>query len=99
MGSPGQPVTLALDTGSSDTWVNVANSTFCSQSAEPCKPFGTYDPTKSSTYKFLNHDLNNTYADSGGAYGDFVTDTVKFGDVTLEKFQFGVAYKSTANSM
>ncbi|KAJ9249453.1 hypothetical protein DTO207G8_6720 [Paecilomyces variotii] len=96
-GTPEQSITLALDTGSSDSWVNVATSGFCSQDSEPCKPFGTYDHSKSSTYKFLDHNLDNTYGDGTRAKGDYVTDTMKFGGATLKDFQFGVAYQSGAN--
>lgn len=100
VGTPGQPVTLALDTGSSDTWVNVASSAFCSQKSEPCKPFGTYDHSKSSTYKFLDHNFDNTYG--GGSQtnqikGDYITETVKFGGATLKNFQIGVASSISAN--
>ncbi|GAD93898.1 aspartic-type endopeptidase (OpsB), putative [Paecilomyces variotii No. 5] len=100
VGTPGQPVTLALDTGSSDTWVNVASSDFCSQDSDPCKPFGTYDHSKSSTYKFLDHNFDNTYG--GGSRtnqikGDYITETVKFGGATLKNFQIGVASSKSAN--
>lgn len=78
--------------------MNVATSGFCSQDSEPCKPFGTYDHSKSSTYKFLDHNLDNTYGDGTRAKGDYVTDTMKFGGATLKDFQFGVAYQSGANS-
>lgn len=98
VGNPAQSVTLAIDTGSSDTWVNVANSKYCSQDSEPCKPFGTYDHTKSSTYNLVDHNLNNTYADGSQSLGDFVTDTVEFGGVTLKNFQFGVAYQTSSDS-
>jgi hypothetical protein len=98
VGTPGQSVTLMLDTGSSNTWVNTPKSKLCSQQDDPCKPYGTYDSSKSSTYRFLNHDLNSTYASNQSVFGDFVTDTANFGGVTLKNFEFGVAQESEVES-
>jgi hypothetical protein len=98
-GTPGQPVALLLDTGSSNTWVNTPNSKFCSEMNGLCNIWGTYDSNKSSTYKFLNHNLNSTYQSGEKVVGDFVTDTANFGGVSLKDFEFGVAQESELQSM
>ncbi|KAF7585558.1 hypothetical protein BBP40_010661 [Aspergillus hancockii] len=86
---------LALDTGSSDLWVNVANSSFCSSVGDPCSSFGTYDAGASSTYKNVGTEFNATYGDGTNAYGPYVTDKLNLGGVVVDDFQFGVAESST----
>lgn len=96
IGTPAQSLSLHIDTGSSDLWVNVANSTYCEGNDDPCTAAGTYDSSDSSTYVYVNSDFNITYEDGSGATGDYVKDTVAFGDVTLKGQQFGVGFTSTS---
>jgi hypothetical protein len=51
----------------------------------------------SSTYKFVSSNFNISYVDGSGASGDYVTDTLRIGGQSLENFQFGVGYSSTAS--
>ncbi|KAE8374686.1 aspartic peptidase domain-containing protein [Aspergillus bertholletiae] len=95
LGTPAQKFAVALDTGSSDLWVNVANSSYCSSHIDPCKPYGVYDPDASSTYKGLDIDFNATYGDGSNAYGHYATDTLGLGDVKVDALQFGVAESTT----
>ncbi|KAE8365326.1 aspartic peptidase domain-containing protein [Aspergillus caelatus] len=95
LGTPAQQFAVALDTGSSDLWVNVANSSYCSSRTDPCKPFGLYDPDASSTYKSLDVDFNATYGDGTNAYGYYATDKLGLGDVHVDDMQFGVAESTT----
>lgn len=88
-----------IDTGSSDLWCNSADSQLCSLEGNYCSSSGTYNANSSSTYSFVSSDFNITYADGSGAVGDYVTDTLKIGDSTLEDFQFGVGYSSTSTGM
>ncbi|PGH14403.1 hypothetical protein AJ79_03046 [Helicocarpus griseus UAMH5409] len=97
LGTPEQRLRMHIDTGSSDLWCNAANSTLCTQRNDPCANGGTYDPNASSTYNFVNPNFNITYVDGSGALGDYVTDTLKLGEATLQDFQFGVGYQSTSN--
>ncbi|XRM42157.1 hypothetical protein ABZX51_005386 [Aspergillus tubingensis] len=87
LGTPGQEVSVTLDTGSSDLWVNGANSSAC-----PCTDYGSYNSSESSTYTFVNDDFYIEYVDGSEATGDYVNDTLKFSNVTLTNFQFAVAY-------
>ena len=86
LGTPGQAVSVTLDTGSSDLWVNAANASVC-----PCD-YGSYSPSDSSTYEFVNDDFYIQYVDNSEAAGDYVNDTLQFANVTLTNFQFAVAY-------
>ncbi|KJK62556.1 Eukaryotic aspartyl protease [Aspergillus parasiticus SU-1] len=95
LGTPAQQFAVALDTGSSDLWVNVANSSYCSSRTNPCKPFGLYDPDASSTYKNLDVEFNATYGDGTNAYGYYATDKLGLGDVDVDDMQFGVAESTT----
>ncbi|KKY15244.1 putative aspartic-type endopeptidase [Phaeomoniella chlamydospora] len=96
LGTPAQKLRMTLDTGSSDLWVNTPNSTLCSAANSPCSSSGTYDPSDSSTYSYVNSDFNITYADGSSASGDYVKDTLVFGGKTLSDFQFGTGYTSTS---
>lgn len=97
LGTPAQSLLLTIDTGSSDLWCNTANSTYCSSQGSPCASSGTYDPSDSSTYKYVSSDFNITYADDSGASGDYVTDTLSLGGVSISNFQFGVGFESSSD--
>lgn len=88
---------LVLDTGSSDLWCNAANSTLCSSQQNACSASGTYDASSSSTYSFVSSDFNISYADTSGASGDYVTDTLHIGSAAITDFQFGVGYSSSSS--
>ena len=97
LGTPAQKMRLHLDTGSSEMWVNVPSSQLCSQSQSGCVG-GTYSASSSSTYKSLNSPFNVSYVDGSGASGDYVTDSLDFGGITLQDFQFGTGNQSTAST-
>ncbi|PYI27664.1 putative yapsin [Aspergillus indologenus CBS 114.80] len=94
IGTPPQKVVLSLDTGSSDTWVNTADSDECSAKGDPCKPYGTYDSGASSSYKKLSTFMNDTYGDGTNSYGNYATDNVTIGGTTIKSMQFAVAETS-----
>lgn len=95
LGTPQQALRLHLDTGSSDLWVNIASSSFCSSRSNPCQG-GTYDSSASSTYEFVNDVFNISYVDGTSANGDYATDTLTFGGITLTDFQFGIGEVSSS---
>ena len=96
IGTPAQDLRLHIDTGSSDLWVNTATSELCTASGDVCSASGTYAANSSSTYQYLNGEFNITYVDNTGSSGDYVSDVVKLGGVTLQNQQFGIGYESSS---
>jgi hypothetical protein len=98
VGTPGQPMTMILDTGSSDAWVLSVDADLCNSRTlqrkygDSCSP--TYDPSKSSTYKVAVKDgFSIQYLDNSEAAGDYIYDNFKIANVTVEKLQIGLADK------
>lgn len=98
IGTPAQELSVRVDTGSSDLWVNTASSIVCSQILDPCSISGTYEANSSGSYDFVSDDFTISYADGTGAAGDYVTDTLSIGAVTLEDFQFAIGYESDSRT-
>ena len=103
MGTPPQNFRFHLDTGSSDLWTNVASSDFCvnDQASQPsndiaCSVSGSYAANDSSTYKYISSAFQIQYADGSQASGDYVSDIVRIGGISLAYQQFGVGYVSSS---
>ncbi|MCJ1416233.1 hypothetical protein MMC32_002568 [Xylographa parallela] len=103
IGTPPQNFRFHIDTGSSDLWTNAASSSLCQEGNNvpngdiPCSVSGTYNANKSSTYKFVDSDFQIMYADTTGASGDYVTDTLHIGGQDVKALQFGVGYVSNSS--
>ena len=103
IGTPPQSFRFHIDTGSSDLWTNSATSSLCKEGNNvpegdiPCSVSGTYNANKSSTYKYVDSDFQISYADTTGASGDYVTDTLHIGGSDLTNLQFGVGYVSNSS--
>ncbi|MCJ1276919.1 hypothetical protein MMC21_004726 [Puttea exsequens] len=95
IGTPPQNIRLHIDTGSSDLWTNVDDSEICQFRGDPCLQAGTYSANDSSTYRYVNSVFNVSYVDGSGATGDYATDNVGIGGVTVNDLQFGIGYDST----
>ena len=87
---------LHIDTGSSDLWTNVASSQICEQQENPCGASGTFDPSQSTSWNFLNNDFNISYVDGSGSNGAYGTDDLSIGGVTLRNLQMGLGNTSTS---
>ncbi|KAI0522302.1 aspartic peptidase domain-containing protein [Xylaria bambusicola] len=102
LGTPPQPVTLILDTGSSDVWVLDTHADLC-QSQDLQYYYGTclatYNPDNSSTYELVDRDaFSIQYLDTSGAEGDYIRDTFHVGGASIKALQVGLAENSTINS-
>lgn len=100
VGTPPQPITLQLDTGSTDVWVvtpqacQVAlNDRQTQGNLSNCG--GSYDITKSTTGKMIpggEGQFHATYQDGTGAQaGDYITDTLGIGQWSLPGYTIGQA--------
>lgn len=91
VGTPGQLLTVQVDTGSSDLFVTASNASFCSGPVG-CAG-GTFDPSRSSTYQVLvPGGYNSSFGDGTTEAGDLFTDIVQIGDIFLRGVELGVAY-------
>lgn len=100
IGNPGQPVSMILDTGSSDAWV-------VSPAADLCKSrrlqeyyqqtcYGTYNSADSSSYALVSRGtFDIMYLDGGGATGDFISDDFTIAGTTVKALQMGYAKRTS----
>lgn len=90
LGTPEQSVTAQIDTGSSDLWVYGPKSN---------APGASYDPSKSSTYTYLNNDFSIEYVDGTQISGNWVTDTITIGSAAVKKQQFAYTNAVASNGL
>ncbi|OAA67621.1 candidapepsin-4 precursor [Cordyceps fumosorosea ARSEF 2679] len=100
IGTPQQVLTFHLDTGSSDTWVNLKGNDFCRNGRPelglPPSCMKQFDPTASSTYQTaIRGGFKISYLDGSTASGDYFNDTVTVGNnFTITQQQLGLARTS-----
>lgn len=102
VGTPPQPLTLHVDTGSSDLWVLAEGSDLCNSfrlQQEWGYCFDTFDAEQSSTFETVGRgEFAIRYVDGTGSAGDYFTDNVRLGDgVTITNLQMGLAHEATSN--
>ncbi|KAK4502549.1 hypothetical protein PRZ48_005974 [Zasmidium cellare] len=95
VGTPPQPQTVILDTGSSDLYFDASGAQTCQlpeDNPNSCRG-GTYDSSKSNTYKEVSAApaFNTSFGDGSTAVGPYGSDVVGVGDVLVQPVQFGVA--------
>ncbi|KAH7390254.1 aspartic peptidase domain-containing protein [Cadophora sp. MPI-SDFR-AT-0126] len=94
IGNPPQNVTAALDTGSSDTWVNPQCGTGNTiDSNAICQRYGRYRPEKSPTSRGLKQEMYLRYG-SGAVLGEYYVDDLHLNGASIKAQQFGIATRS-----
>ena len=100
VGTPPQPLTLGIDTGSTDTWVlsttaNICLSETLIKEGVTCA-HGTFNANKSSTVEtVVLGGFSATYIDKSGASGDYITDVLTIAGSAVKGMQMGLAFNST----
>ncbi|TQV93077.1 hypothetical protein V2A60_003611 [Cordyceps javanica] len=100
IGTPPQVLSFHLDTGSSDTWVNLKGIDFCEEGRPelglPPSCLKQFDPKSSSTFKTtIRNGFKIKYLDNSSSSGDYFNDTVTIGDsITIKQQQLGLARQS-----
>ncbi|KAK8008835.1 aspartic-type endopeptidase [Apiospora marii] len=85
IGTPPQPITLVLDTGSSDTWV-------VDKSTDGCEGGDLCLTPSSSTVKMLdNTQFEITYGDQSNVSGTWMKDNLAIGGAATKNLQMGIA--------
>ncbi|KAJ4390874.1 hypothetical protein N0V93_004473 [Gnomoniopsis smithogilvyi] len=92
LGTPSQQITVLVDTGSVNLWVNPECDTSGQQ--EWCEGFSQFDYTSTSTIQDTGLQEELSYG-KGDVVVEYVTDTVTIGSTSIEAQQFGIGIEST----
>lgn len=88
LGTPAQPFSVQIDTGSSDLWVKADGSK------------GAYNSTASHTYEdYKPGEFYISYGDYTSASGDWVKDTITVGDSSIPQFIFAAASQTDTDAV
>ncbi|KAL9048935.1 MAG: hypothetical protein Q9162_007476 [Coniocarpon cinnabarinum] len=90
VGSTGQLLQLQIDTGSSDVWMTDVHADYCQENGG-CQG-GAFDPSRSSSYHVVDQGgFSIQYVDNSYSQGDYFTDDITVGGVTINGQEMGLA--------
>ncbi|THY55652.1 acid protease [Aureobasidium pullulans] len=92
VGNPSQVQAVLIDSGSNELLFTAANATAC-KTRNGCAG-GTFDVTKSSTFDVVTRGgLSIGVEDSSKKKGDYFTDEVQIGEISVTNARLGIAYE------
>lgn len=95
IGTPPQPFSIQLDTGSSDIWIPSVDSNACIEEQEFCQVYGQYDASLSSTYVEYAHGFEISYEDNSAVAGDYINETLAIGNIVIKDLTMGLALQAS----
>jgi hypothetical protein len=99
VGTPPQPFSLQLDTGSSDIWFPAVNADICQQDPSNC-PLGTYDASASSTYSDPSlPEFQIQYVDGTQIAGAYLSDVLNVGGTQLTNMTMAAALQANTRGI
>ncbi|KAH0845359.1 putative aspartic-type endopeptidase OPSB [Fonsecaea pedrosoi] len=99
VGTPGQPFSLQIDTGSSDIWFPEAGAEICQQN-DGCSEFGAYDADASSTFAQLDlPEFQIQYVDGSQVVGQYISDVLNVGGVKLTNMTMAAAQQANTRAI
>lgn len=100
VGTPAADLSVLLDTGLADLWVQLAKNPQCTSNggSVDCSQYGVFDESKLSSWKKNNTAFSITYLDQSGANGTYGQDTIGLtSGLNVDGANFAVAENLNSN--